>query len=345
MWALAGVEVLCWLCCLCGCFVFLLLASRCALTSMSTSEEVVPPQEVPPGLLPIWFASHRRRHVGVWLDYEQRVLQAQQRLHRGVPPLSRFWEEGNEATVRAVEMPPRYRTKLGVVDDDDGGDRYTLGQMADFMGFARARDVLSVLVEELWSHSEWRTVDDIPAAQLCVGPCRVLAFTRGQVVVATPVASGEWDVVPDGRRLPTGRAVYVRTWAAVEMRRSSKYPWLRVNLLCDEAMGRVLDGWTAPATVSEAQTLVDGEMVTAQTHTVNFGAHRFMCLAAHGPPPEGDGCVVAAHACDNKKCFNPAHLRWLTQSMNCMEHGGSEARSDRARSQNRVGGRFARLGA
>lgn len=296
------------------------------------------PVQVPPWRLPIWYANHRRSHVSAWMDYEQRVVQAQQRLHRGVPALSGFWDEQSEALVRAVEMPPRYRSRAqdvysGDSDDDDEDERYTLGTLADFMGFGRAKQVLEALVDELWTHSVWRRVVDIPAALLCVGECREMSPDKR--VVNAQLARGLWEVEFDGQRHS-----WVRTWAHVEMRRSAKYPWVRVMAVADRDLGRAYDYWHPDPAPQNSAT--DRVVASKYTPLVNFGAHRLMCLAAHGPPPPDAGCVVAAHACDNKKCFNPAHLRWLTQSVNCMEHGGSEARSARARSQHRVGGRFAR---
>lgn len=43
---------------------------------------------------------------------------------------------------------------------------------------------------------------------------------------------------------------------------------------------------------------------------------RLMCTLDHGPAPLG--CVVL-HSCDNKPCFDPAHLRWGTQAENNRE--------------------------
>lgn len=41
--------------------------------------------------------------------------------------------------------------------------------------------------------------------------------------------------------------------------------------------------------------------------------HRFVCEAAHGAPPAGHD---AAHRCLNRRCANPAHLRWTTRLEN-----------------------------
>ena len=46
------------------------------------------------------------------------------------------------------------------------------------------------------------------------------------------------------------------------------------------------------------------------------GAHRIMCILAHGPPPTPKH--QAAHSCGNGHlgCVNPRHLRWATQKEN-----------------------------
>lgn len=41
--------------------------------------------------------------------------------------------------------------------------------------------------------------------------------------------------------------------------------------------------------------------------------HRFMAEHAHGPAPDG---AVVRHACDNRRCCNPDHLSYGTQSQN-----------------------------
>lgn len=51
-------------------------------------------------------------------------------------------------------------------------------------------------------------------------------------------------------------------------------------------------------------------------------AHRFICEKVHGSPPEIQ--YQAAHACGNRACINPRHLRWATRSenmMDCVDHG------------------------
>lgn len=50
--------------------------------------------------------------------------------------------------------------------------------------------------------------------------------------------------------------------------------------------------------------------------------HRLICELTHGPAPEGD--IHAAHACGNRLCVNPKHLRWASRSENeqdKVEHG------------------------
>lgn len=48
-----------------------------------------------------------------------------------------------------------------------------------------------------------------------------------------------------------------------------------------------------------------------------IGAHRAMCILAHGMPPKGDR-MVAAHECGkgHEGCVNPKHLKWKTYAEN-----------------------------
>lgn len=43
-------------------------------------------------------------------------------------------------------------------------------------------------------------------------------------------------------------------------------------------------------------------------------AHRYVCETAHGQAPPEKSQV--AHSCGNRRCVNPAHLRWASQSEN-----------------------------
>ncbi len=57
---------------------------------------------------------------------------------------------------------------------------------------------------------------------------------------------------------------------------------------------------------------------------IHMGAHRYMCLLAHGEPPSQEH--HAAHSCGNGHlgCVNPKHLRWATpleNSADMVEHG------------------------
>jgi hypothetical protein len=46
-------------------------------------------------------------------------------------------------------------------------------------------------------------------------------------------------------------------------------------------------------------------------------AHRFMCEQKYGPAP--DDSYHAAHSCGNRRCVNPGHLSWKTQSDNQLD--------------------------
>lgn len=52
---------------------------------------------------------------------------------------------------------------------------------------------------------------------------------------------------------------------------------------------------------------IDGKVQTA---------HRAVCLAVHGPAPEGHD---AAHSCGNRTCLTPKHLRWATKIDNAAD--------------------------
>lgn len=44
--------------------------------------------------------------------------------------------------------------------------------------------------------------------------------------------------------------------------------------------------------------------------------HRLVCERVHGPAPAN---ADAAHACGNRSCVNPSHLRWATRQENMMD--------------------------
>ncbi|WP_414461823.1 HNH endonuclease [Hyphomicrobium sp. DY-1] len=65
---------------------------------------------------------------------------------------------------------------------------------------------------------------------------------------------------------------------------------------------------------------------TAQPEGERIFAHRYVCEAAHGPPPPDRN--FALHSCGNGHlgCVNPSHLRWGTQQENAEDmvaHGNS----------------------
>lgn len=77
-------------------------------------------------------------------------------------------------------------------------------------------------------------------------------------------------------------------------------------------------------------TLEDGDLT---------GAHRYVCEAAHGPPPTPEH--ETAHSCGRKPCVNRWHLRWATAEENAADRllhgtdgrGEKNGRAKLARSQ------------
>ena len=49
----------------------------------------------------------------------------------------------------------------------------------------------------------------------------------------------------------------------------------------------------------------------------NITIHRYVCELAHGPAPHGR--PHAAHLCNVKRCINPDHLRWSSNSENMLD--------------------------
>lgn len=62
---------------------------------------------------------------------------------------------------------------------------------------------------------------------------------------------------------------------------------------------------------------------------VASGVHRLVCESAHGNPPTPEH--EAAHSCGNRRCCNPAHIRWATATENMADrdHHGTELFGER----------------
>jgi hypothetical protein len=71
-----------------------------------------------------------------------------------------------------------------------------------------------------------------------------------------------------------------------------------------------------------------------------IAAHRFMNWWLRGPSPPGQTDVH--HVCNNPKCVNPLHLKWIHPKQNSKENGLDVLKSKRATSQERspTSGRF-----
>lgn len=69
---------------------------------------------------------------------------------------------------------------------------------------------------------------------------------------------------------------------------------------------------------------------TATVNGKTVRVHRYICIRANGDPPTPKH--EAAHFCGNRKCVNPAHIRWATHLENILDkhmHGTHPA-GDRA---------------
>lgn len=93
--------------------------------------------------------------------------------------------------------------------------------------------------------------------------------------------------------------------------------WSKTRL--PDAAGCML--WTdAPSAYGYGRLRVNGKQV---------GAHRISLLLAEGPPPPGK--PESAHACRNRLCVAPEHLRWASAQENAddRERDGTALRGER----------------
>lgn len=91
-------------------------------------------------------------------------------------------------------------------------------------------------------------------------------------------------------------------------RRNVMEPWLLANV--DHQGDECLIWPFKPSVSGYGQVKHRGTMI---------GAHRLMCIMAHGEPPTPEH--QAAHSCGKGHlgCVNPGHLRWATEVENKMD--------------------------
>lgn len=90
--------------------------------------------------------------------------------------------------------------------------------------------------------------------------------------------------------------------------------------------GRIPDGETARYFLAHVGIQTDECLIWPYAVSSGYGCatidgrservHVLACEWAHGPRPEG---MDAAHSCDVRRCFNPAHLRWATRTENILD--------------------------
>lgn len=96
-----------------------------------------------------------------------------------------------------------------------------------------------------------------------------------------------------------------------DVRRVTRPKGIRLGFLLDVAMPSNTDqcvNWPFDLVRGYGMIKLDGR---------NIGAHRYVCIKTHGPPP--DDKPHAAHSCGNSACVNPRHLRWASYSENIMD--------------------------
>ncbi len=106
-------------------------------------------------------------------------------------------------------------------------------------------------------------------------------------------------------------------------------PTLSCCLECDtklvkkaDGISKTTSGYLTVYLGSMYKTQEEGEPGQCQEEAGMKGqkefAHRLVCWARHGPPPE-EGNIDACHKCHNKKCLNPWHLDWKAHPVNVQD--------------------------